>query len=276
MWRIVHKLSTATPPRFHRLWRFSTGSVTIVDTMFEIGSSLREARMRRGLSTEDVQKALRIRDRYLYALEEERWQLLPGDAYVKGFLRTYAEFLGLDGNLYVDEYNTRFASHEDEPFVPEPRAFVERPRLGILRPLVAIASIVAIVGSVAAWQLHGTSSPGRTASSSTTGAAPRASKPGVKRTRPAVTPALPTRATLSATRGRVWLQVRAGSATGKVLFEGILEQGKTLPVSLSPRVWVRVGAPWNLDVRLGGKIATGLPSQPGDVEITGSGLSPAA
>ena len=88
--------------------------------VFQIGPSLREARERRGLSPVDVQKAIRIRDRYLNALEEEKWDQLPGDAYVKGFLRTYAEFLGLDGNLYVDEYNTRFASHEDEPFVPEP------------------------------------------------------------------------------------------------------------------------------------------------------------
>ena len=247
--------------------------------MFEIGSSLREARMRRGLSPEDVQKALRIRDRYLYALEEERWQLLPGDAYVKGFLRMYAEFLGLDGNLYIDEYNARFASHEDEPFVPEPVAFVHGPRLGILRPLVAIASIVVIVASVAAWQLTGSSSPGRSASGSTGGVAPPASKPSVKpkaHPTPSVRPASATQAVLSAARGRVWMQVRSGSSTGTVIFEGILEQGRTLPVSLSPRVWLRVGAPWNLDVKIGGRVATGLPAQAGDVEITGSGLSPAA
>ena len=75
--------------------------------MFAIGDSLREARTRRGLSPADVQKGIRIRERYLTALEEEKWELLPGEAYTKGFLRTYAEFLGLDGNLYVDEYNTR-------------------------------------------------------------------------------------------------------------------------------------------------------------------------
>jgi len=64
--------------------------------MFEIGGSLREARLKRGLTPADVQKAIRIRDRYLQALEEERWELLPGDAYVKGFLRTYADYLGLE------------------------------------------------------------------------------------------------------------------------------------------------------------------------------------
>src|SRR3954468_1099245 len=87
--------------------------------MFDIGASLREAREKRGLSSEDVQEALRIRERYLTALEEEHWELLPGDAYTKGFLRTYAEFLGLNGQLYIDEYNGRIAQHAEEPLVPE-------------------------------------------------------------------------------------------------------------------------------------------------------------
>ena len=87
--------------------------------MFEIGGSLREARLKRNLTPADVQKAIRIRDRYLQALEEERWELLPGDAYVKGFLRTYADYLGLDGQLYVEEYNSRFARPDEPQLVPE-------------------------------------------------------------------------------------------------------------------------------------------------------------
>ncbi len=79
--------------------------------MFDIGASLREARTRRGLSLDDVTAGLRIRERYVTALEEERWELMPGEAYAKGFLRMYAEFLGLDGSLYVDEYNERVPAH---------------------------------------------------------------------------------------------------------------------------------------------------------------------
>src|SRR6058998_2175159 len=86
--------------------------------MFEIGGSLREARLKRNLTPADVQKAIRIRDRYLQALEEERWELLPGDAYVKGFLRTYADYLGLDGQLYVEEYNSRYGVGDDEQREP--------------------------------------------------------------------------------------------------------------------------------------------------------------
>ena len=50
----------------------------------------------------------RIPRRYLHALEDERFELLPGSAYAKGFLRVYADYLGLDGQLFVDEYNARF------------------------------------------------------------------------------------------------------------------------------------------------------------------------
>src|SRR5437764_4541995 len=127
--------------------------------MFEIGGSLREARVKRNLTPADVQKAIRIRDRYLQALEEERWEVLPGDAYVKGFLRTYADYLGLDGNLYVDEYNNRFARPEEPLLVPERFA---RPGIrfgtdGLMRPLLAVAAIVAVVAAVAAWRLSGSS-----------------------------------------------------------------------------------------------------------------------
>src|ERR1700757_4124058 len=130
--------------------------------MFEIGGSLREARLKRNLTPADVQKAIRIRDRYLQALEEERWELLPGDAYVKGFLRTYADYLGLDGSLYVEEYNSRFATPDEQPqLVPErfARTSNRLGGVGFLRPLVVIGVIVAIVAGLAAWQLSG-SSPG--------------------------------------------------------------------------------------------------------------------
>src|SRR6266700_2894886 len=148
--------------------------------MFEIGGSLREARLKRNLTPADVQKAIRIRDRYLQALEEERWEVLPGDAYVKGFLRTYADYLGLDGNLYVDEYNNRVAQHDEPVLVPErfARTSARFGGVGLLRPLVAIGAIIAIVAAVAAWQLSGspstkkgappTSAPTTTASGNTT------------------------------------------------------------------------------------------------------------
>jgi cytoskeleton protein RodZ len=242
--------------------------------VFDIGGSLREARTKRGLSQEDVHKAIRIRPRYLNALEEERWELLPGDAYTRGFLRTYAEFLGLNGTLYVDEYNGRIGGREEAPLVHEALAHMGTPRIGILRPLAAILVIVAIVAAVAAWELHRSSGPKAQAPSAPpakltvrpaeTG---RAVKPVAKRT-----PLLPMRGVLVATRGPVWLLVRSGGATGTPIFTGVLAQGQTLPVRLSAPVWIRIGAPWNLDVRLGGKLLQGLPTGVGNVLLTRRGL----
>src|SRR5712691_3291992 len=79
--------------------------------MFELGSSLREARVRRGIELAQVGAETRIRTRYLQALEDERFELLPGSVYAKGFLRAYADYLGLDGQLFVDEYNARFGAN---------------------------------------------------------------------------------------------------------------------------------------------------------------------
>ncbi|MGH2921587.1 MAG: helix-turn-helix domain-containing protein, partial [Gaiellaceae bacterium] len=82
--------------------------------MFEIGNSLREARLRQALEFPQIEQATKIRSKYLRALEEEQFEVLPAQTYVKGFLRSYAEYLGLDGQLYVDEYNSRFFVGDEE------------------------------------------------------------------------------------------------------------------------------------------------------------------
>jgi len=245
--------------------------------MFEIGGSLREARLKRNLTPADVQKAIRIRDRYLQALEEERWELLPGDAYTKGFLRTYADYLGLDGNLYVEEYNSRFARPDEPAFVPE--RFERSGRgfgIGFLRPLVAVGIIVAIV-AVAAWQLSGSSSPKQATPPPTTTPTTTATHTTPKKhhhsTPPPVT--LPTRAVIVASRGSSWLWVRSG-ANGPTVYQGTLLQGKTLPVNLkNGPVWIRFGYAPAVDLRLGGKLVHGLPDGVGNVLLTRRGIQPA-
>ena len=248
--------------------------------MFEIGGSLREARLKRGLTPADVQKAIRIRDRYLQALEDENWELLPGDAYVKGFLRTYADYLGLDGNLYVEEYNSRFARSDEPMLVPE-RFARSGPRLGVgfLRPLVAVGVIAAVVAAIAAWQLSGSPGPKHEASSSsthtTTASHHTAPKKKAHKKRRSAT--LPNSAVVVASRGESWLWVRSGSAAGPTVYQGTLLQGKRLPLSLRKGpVWIRIGDPASIVVRLGGKVVHGLPAQAGNVLLTRRGLKPAA
>src|SRR3990170_3250901 len=75
--------------------------------MAEIGATLREARMRQRIDITDMEVRTKIRAKYLRALENEEWDLLPGPTYVRSFLRTYAEALDLDAKMIVEEYKLR-------------------------------------------------------------------------------------------------------------------------------------------------------------------------
>jgi cytoskeletal protein RodZ len=247
--------------------------------MFAIGDSLREARTRRGLSAADVQKGIRIRERYLTALEEERWELLPGDAYTKGFLRTYAEFLGLDGNLYVDEYNTRISHAEaDRPIVPQSLVAAHRTRRSLLRTLMVILVVGAVVAGLAALGMGGGGSPSAKTPSNTpktpvvkhAAAASAGLATHTAAAKPAATPAMAL-TVISAARGRCWLSIRNGGPSGAVVYEGVLEQGKSLRFHLGHTLWVRMGRPNALDVSVGGRLVGGLPAVPANVLLTSNG-----
>lgn len=69
-----------------------------------VGTILHEARNRRKIELSTVEAATRIRLRYLSAIENEEWDVLPGGVYTRGFIRTYAAFLGLDGERLVEDY----------------------------------------------------------------------------------------------------------------------------------------------------------------------------
>ena len=99
--------------------------------MADIGATLREARMRQRIDISEIESETKIRAKYLRALENEEWDLLPGPTYVKSFLRTYAEALGLDGKLLIEEYklrHERLSDVEMQPIRPPRRARDERRR----------------------------------------------------------------------------------------------------------------------------------------------------
>jgi hypothetical protein len=112
--------------------------------MPDIGATLREARMRARTDISEVEAETKIRAKYLRALENEEWNLLPGPTYVKSFLRTYAEALGLDGRLLVEEYKLRHERLSDvelQPIAPRSASDRRRPR----RPGVPRGAIVAVI-----------------------------------------------------------------------------------------------------------------------------------
>src|SRR5438445_2579151 len=203
--------------------------------MFEIGNSLREARVRQGLDHPQVELATKIRAKYIRALEEEHFEVLPGGTYIKGFMRSYAEFLGLDGQLYVDEYNSR---HVVEGFddMPQrrPRVHQDRSieRKVVLLALAGIAAVTALV--IVAWKFGGSGSPAST---------PPVVKPH--------TTAQTGLRFLGVGKG-TYLEIRRGSHTGAVVFQGTLQPGDT-NFLVGKRFWLSVRRPAGVQLKLAGK-----------------------
>jgi hypothetical protein len=125
--------------------------------MPEIGDQLRETRMRNRIDITDVEAATKIRAKYLRALENEEWDLLPGPTFVKTFLRTYADYLGLDARNLVEDYRARFerpAAQELTPFGTSLGGRRTRPRRPVFAPWMAV--LVGVMALVAALYLLGT------------------------------------------------------------------------------------------------------------------------
>lgn len=133
--------------------------------------------MRQRLDITDVEAQTKIRAKYLRALENEDFGMLPGPTFVKSFLRTYAEFLGLDPHLLVEEYRVRHDPRDESeltPFARPPRGRERRrpPR----RPawLPAAAAVLAIVAVLLILGLTGGSSSDNTTTQTTTATARKA------------------------------------------------------------------------------------------------------
>ena len=107
--------------------------------------------MRARIDISEIEAETKIRAKYLRALENEEWDLLPGPTYVKSFLRTYADALGLDGKLLIEEYKLRHERLSDvelQPIAPPgQRERRRRPRAAISRGwLVGIVVLVLLAG----------------------------------------------------------------------------------------------------------------------------------
>jgi len=123
-----------------------------------IGEILREARKRREVELSEVEAATKIRLKYLRAIEDEDWAVLPGDVYARGFIRTYASFLGLDGERLASEYRElaeRRRGAQGEPrdlaigAAGRARGPASRVRPGMGPIVVAGVILVAVVAIVA-------------------------------------------------------------------------------------------------------------------------------
>lgn len=85
-----------------------------------IGYILKEARLKKDVSIEEVEEELKIRGRYLKALEEDNYELLPGKVYIKGFVKIYGEYLNLDVAELLEELEADLAEQVEEiPVIEE-------------------------------------------------------------------------------------------------------------------------------------------------------------
>jgi Helix-turn-helix domain len=214
--------------------------------VFEIGNSLREARERQGLGYPEIELATKIRGKYIRALEEEDFTAIPGDAYIRGFLRTYAEYLGLDGDIYAEEYASRFLTSWRDEVPPRPARRRVRPhhrrleRRAVVLVLAGIALVTALV--FVAWRYGGSSS----------------NVPGIG-TQHKKQHGTPARQLVLHGVGRgTYVEVRRNSRSGVVQLQGTVGAGEIDKVAGS-RFYLRVRRSAGLRITLDGR-AVALPA----------------
>ncbi len=113
-----------------------------------IGDLLRETRLRRGDDLYMVAEYLCIKPAFLIALENSRYDEIPADAYVIGFLRTYANFLGLDGKVAVDRYRYEMAGRRKKPILTMPTPVSEG---RMPSAVIMVGATIALIFVYALW-----------------------------------------------------------------------------------------------------------------------------
>ncbi|HEY2259459.1 MAG TPA: helix-turn-helix domain-containing protein [Solirubrobacteraceae bacterium] len=213
--------------------------------MAEIGATLREARMRAKVDINEVEARTKIRAKYLRALENEEWDLLPGDVYVKSFLRTYGDYLGLDTRQLLDDFRRRYerpTDHELRPIAPlgRDRERERRPRGPLIPPWLLVG--VVLVGVVAALYFVGNGTKNNKSTTSTTSTA-KGTRHRHHRHRQGTTAAAakPHAVKLELVpTGQVYVCLVNGS--GKQLIPGqIFDSGQTIPIESASKLLLTLG-----------------------------------
>jgi len=217
--------------------------------MPDIGTTLREARMRARIDISEIESETKIRAKYLRALENEEWDLLPGPTFVKSFLRTYADALGLDGKLLIEEYKLRHERPSDLDQMPI------APNLGRRRGPGPVSRIspawiigIIIVALLVTFAVIGASgSDNNNSTPNTTSNQTRAQKAAEAKRKAAAAEAA-RRARIRRQRVKLQIQPQAGvfvcleNAKGKTLIPGvILQPGANTRTFSSKRFRVTLG-----------------------------------
>ncbi len=267
--------------------------------MPDIGNTLREARIRRGLTITDVESITKIRSKYLEALEENDFEVLPGPTVVKGFLRSYASFLKLDPDLLLAEYRSQYEDSREEigPLrtemaqQPRTRTSTERKQKRTRRTqrgYVAAGVIAVVVVILLAWLGSGRGQAPATidgsnlatstsAAASTTVAVETTSTSSTLGESTSTTAGVPTTTgenvtmVLSVAEGSCWLVVRADNENGAELYAGTLSAGGRQTFDTAKRYWLMAGIPEALTVTVNGTPYS-LTGEAGSFVVTETGV----
>ncbi|HUK77682.1 MAG TPA: RodZ domain-containing protein [Thermoleophilia bacterium] len=226
--------------------------------MFEIGSTLRETRVRRKTTLQQAEDDTKIRVKYIQAMENEDFDLMPSPAYVKGFLRTYSAYLGLDANVMLDEYRSRFEPNEEhEPFggnsaLGRPHAHRRRNTLTFIAVVcLLILGLLYVLGRYNS-NSNSPPTPPVTAVSHTPQATPSL-HPSSHPSSPSSTASGLYAVRVVADRGACWVQVSKTPTAGHILYEATMSQGQSHTVRARGTIYVRLGVPAYVAITVGGK-----------------------
>jgi cytoskeleton protein RodZ len=201
-----------------------------------IGDTLREARMRQKIDITEIESKTKIRAKYLRAMENEEFDLLPGSTFAKSFLRTYADALGLDAHRLVEEYRAQYEPRVDSDLPPlssqpssarrrnarHERRAPGRRFLAIVAGLVVLIVVLLVVGILS--PSNNNDKKATASTTTTTTASTTSAKSSGGQTAPATTP---TRVALRLVPSvPTYVCVDRGAGT-PVLYEGTLDAGKS-------------------------------------------------
>jgi len=228
--------------------------------VFEIGNTLREARVRRNLTLQQVEEDIKLRVKYVQAMENEDWDVMPGVTYVKGFLRTYSTYLGLDPEVIIGEFRSRAvppSQEHHEPFGGS--SVIGKPHSHRGRNTIVIIAIVCLIALAAIYALgmmndgdgndEPTTKPDALGIGSPSPSPSKSPKPEESST--AVPAWQKNLVKIEATDGDCWMEVRRNNASGVVLFSGTLQKGDREKFK-GKDVWMSLGAPANVRLNVEG------------------------
>jgi cytoskeleton protein RodZ len=211
--------------------------------MADIGSTLREARMRQRIDITEVEARTKIRAKYLRAIENEEWDLLPGPVYIRSFLRTYGDFLGLDSRALVDEFKRRYerpSDHEMRPISSLQRDR-ERAARGPLLPAWGLIGIVLVGVVVALFLLGGGFGGGGSSSTPTTSVNTTTNQSKAKKTRHRAAATRPKTARLALVpTGTVYVCLVDGTGR-KLINQKTYSAGQRIPAETAPKLLLTLG-----------------------------------